>query len=76
MSGPRFLVGDRIEVHTKFDDSWCAGFEIAAVLVDGYRVRRTHDRMVLPEATSPADVRSERGAAPWSEASSGARRGR
>ncbi|MGH9086017.1 MAG: hypothetical protein ACRDYW_11225, partial [Acidimicrobiales bacterium] len=65
MSPPRLVVGDLIEVHTQYDDSWCAGFEIAAVLADGYRVRRTHDQVVLPEATSADDVRSARDAAPW-----------
>ena len=65
MSGPRFAVGDPIEVHTRYDDSWCAGFEIAAVLPDGYRVRRTHDQVVLPEATGDEDVRSARDALPW-----------
>ena len=65
VSPPRLAVGQRIEVHTKYDDSWCGGFEIAAVLPDGYRVRRTHDQMVLPEATGDDDIRSVRGARPW-----------
>lgn len=65
MSRVRHVVGDVIEVHTQYDDSWCAGFEIAAVLADGYRVRRTHDQVLLPESTGDDDVRSARDASPW-----------
>lgn len=61
----RLDVGDAIEVHTRFDDSWCAGFEIAHVLPAGYRVRRTHDRVLLPDATSEDDVRPRRPTSPW-----------
>jgi hypothetical protein len=65
MSRRRLVVGESIEVHTQYDDSWCAGFEIAAVLAEGYRVRRTHDRVMLPESTGDDDVRSARDASPW-----------
>ena len=50
-------VGDRVEVHTRFDGSWCDGFEIAEVAADGYRVRRVCDGALLPGFTSDADVR-------------------
>jgi hypothetical protein len=58
-------VGAPIEVHTKFNDSWSAGFEIDAVLPNGYRVRRTHDQSLLPGATSDDDVRPARHRSPW-----------
>jgi hypothetical protein len=61
----RLVVGDRIEVHTRFNDTWSSGFEIAEVLPSGYRVRRTHDRTMLPELTGDDDVRAVRTASPW-----------
>jgi hypothetical protein len=51
------VVGDEVEVHTTYDDSWGAGFEIAAVTAQGYRVRRTSDRTLLPNITTESDVR-------------------
>lgn len=57
--GGRHAVGDAVELHTKFDGSWCAGFKIAEVLGEGeYRVRRSHDGELLPGATSEGDVRT------------------
>jgi hypothetical protein len=50
-------VGDPIEVHTRFNDSWVPGFEVAEVMNDGYRVRRLSDGAVLPGFTSEADLR-------------------
>ena len=50
-------VGDRVEVHTRFDGSWCGGFEIADLARDGYRVRRISDGALLPGYTSAADLR-------------------
>jgi hypothetical protein len=47
-----------VELHTKFDGSWCAGFEIAEVRGRDYRVRRRHDRELLPEPTSAEDLRA------------------
>ena len=50
-------IGDQVEVHTKFNDSWVAGFEIAEIVAAGYRVRRLSDGSLLPRYTSEADVR-------------------
>ena len=50
-------VGDRVEVHTDFNDAWVAGFEIAAIVAEGYRVRRESDHSLLPGYTSEADLR-------------------
>jgi hypothetical protein len=57
-------------VHTRFDDSWSEGFEIAEVTGDGFRVRRLSDGTVLPGVTSASDVRPSphpAGSAPLSE---------
>ena len=51
-------MGDAVELHTKFDGSWCAGFEIAEVRGEDYRVRRSHDRELLPEPTGEDDLRA------------------
>jgi len=53
-------VGDPVEVHTQFNDSWADGFEIAERVPEGYRVRRLTDRSLLPGYTSEADLRPRR----------------
>ena len=50
-------VGERVEVHTRFDGSWCDGFEIAEVDGSSYRVRRICDGALLPGYTSEGDLR-------------------
>jgi hypothetical protein len=50
-------VGEQVEVHTKFNDSWVGGFEVAEVVEGGYRVRRTSDGSLLPNLTSEEDLR-------------------
>ena len=50
-------VGDPVDVHTQFSDSWVSGFEIAEVIPEGYRVRRKSDASLLPGYTSESDVR-------------------
>jgi hypothetical protein len=50
-------VGEAVEVHTKYNDSWVGGFEIAEVVEGGYRVRRTSDGSFLPNLTGDEDVR-------------------
>lgn len=49
--------GDLVELFTRFNDSWVAGFEIASLDVNGYQVRRTSDGELLPVITSPTDLR-------------------
>jgi hypothetical protein len=53
----------RVEVRSRFDGSWCRGFEIAGVLDDGerYRVRRVSDGVLLPVSIGAADIAEERG---------------
>ena len=53
-------MGDAVELHTKFDDSWSAGFEIAEVRGGEYRVRRSRDGELLPDLTSEDDLRAAR----------------
>ena len=50
-------IGDEVELHNQFDDTWSRGFEITAVIDGGYRVRRIHDGQLLPDPTGHADVR-------------------
>ncbi|MEY2430919.1 MAG: hypothetical protein QOC92_644 [Acidimicrobiaceae bacterium] len=50
-------VGECVELHTRFNDSWVPGFEIAEVVADRYRVRRTSDGTVLPDLTGESDLR-------------------
>ena len=50
-------VGEQVEVHTRFNDSWVPGFEIAEVADSGYRVRRRSDGTLLPNVTSASDLR-------------------
>jgi hypothetical protein len=55
--GSLLQVGEQVEVHTKFNDNWVPGFEIAEVVVGGYRVRRTSDGSLLPNLTGEDDLR-------------------
>ena len=50
-------VGERVEVHTKYNDAWVPGFEIAEVVEGGYRVRRVSDGTLLPNLTAETDLR-------------------
>ncbi len=57
--------GTRIEVRNRFDHRWARGFEVAEVLDDGYRVRRTSDASVLPSRFSSDEVRREHRRGTW-----------
>jgi hypothetical protein len=52
-----FAVGARIEVRDRFRSNWNRGFEIAEHTRDGYRIRRTSDRYVLPGEFVAHEVR-------------------
>jgi hypothetical protein len=52
-------IGDRVEVHTRFNNTWVTGFEVAAVVGPGYRLCRTSDGTVLPSVTGESDLRPE-----------------
>ncbi len=51
--------GMRVEVRSRFDDSWARGFEVAEVLPDSYRLRRLSVLSVLPVEFSFDDVRKD-----------------
>jgi hypothetical protein len=58
--------GLRVEIRSPFDRRWCAGFEIAEIVVgregvEGFRVRRLADGAVLPAVFPATDLMTERG---------------
>ena len=52
--------GTKVEVRSRFDQSWGRGFEIVEVVEGGYRIARLSDGEVLPVAFAEEDVRRER----------------
>jgi hypothetical protein len=56
----RLEIGDGVDVHVKFNDSWSTGFEVADVVSGGYRVRRVSDHSLLPGVTGEDDLRHSR----------------
>ena len=56
-------IGDLVELHVSYNDTWSRGFAVAEVVPGGYRVRRLEDRSLLPGVTSPEDLRTP--PAPW-----------
>jgi hypothetical protein len=49
--------GDAVEVHSSFEDTWAAGFEVVEVVDGGFTLRRLSDGRLLPSPTGPDDVR-------------------
>lgn len=58
-------VGSRVEVRNGFDGSWSAGFDVAALTDDGYRIRRRSDGSILPVEFAADDVRREPRRSMW-----------
>ncbi len=54
-------VGEKVEVHSRFTDSWAQGFVIEDVVGEGYRLRRLSDGSVLPGITGEGDLRPVEG---------------
>jgi hypothetical protein len=54
------LTGTEVEVLTRYEHRWSAGFEIAAIDDDGFLVRRHSDGAVLPAAFSANELRPRR----------------
>ena len=52
--------GTRVEVRSRFDQSWARGFEVAEHTERGYRIKRLSDGVVLPTEFSDDDVRQEK----------------
>ena len=52
--------GTKVEVRSRFDQSWARGFEEADHTEYGYRIKRLSDGIVLPTEFSDDDVRQEK----------------
>lgn len=52
--------GTRVEVRSRFDDQWSAGFEVIDTTDQGVRLRRLSDGAELPILFDVDDVRRER----------------
>lgn len=51
-------VGTRVDVYTRYEPGrWTSGFNIAAVLPDGYLIRRVSDGAVFSETVRRDEVR-------------------
>lgn len=57
---PTSGVGMKVAVRNRYLGTWSAGFEVVALHLDGYSIRRTSDGAVLPEVIPFSDVRE-----PW-----------
>jgi len=62
MLGPGSEVSPRrwdveVEVRSRSDGRWTAGFQVAERTAQGYRLRRLSDDTVLPVEFSPDEVR-------------------
>jgi hypothetical protein len=53
-------MGTKICVRNRFLGDWSKGFEVAEVLRDGYRIRRTSDGLAFPDVFPFQEVRMER----------------
>ena len=60
---PERDVGMKVAVRNRYLGTWSAGFEVVALHLDGYSIRRTSDGAVLPQVIPFSDVRE-----PWSPA--------
>jgi hypothetical protein len=54
----------KVAVRNRYLGTWSVGFEVVALHLDGYAIRRTSDGAVLPEVIPFSDVRE-----PWGPAS-------
>jgi hypothetical protein len=54
-------VGMKVAVRNRYLGTWSAGFEVVALHLEGYSIRRTSDGAVLPEVIPFSEVRE-----PWS----------
>lgn len=57
--------GMKVEVRSRFDGRWVAGFEVAEVLEGTYRLARLSDGALLPVEIDCDDVRRERKRQTW-----------
>lgn len=63
------LVGDRVEVRSRFDQRWSRGFQIADILeVNGrlqFQIQRRSDNSLLPTLFTSEEVREEKKRETW-----------
>lgn len=63
------LVGDRVEVRSRFDQRWSRGFLIADILeVNGrlqFQIQRRSDNSLLPTLFTSEEVREEKKRETW-----------
>ncbi|MGA2520897.1 MAG: hypothetical protein ABSG81_08800 [Acidimicrobiales bacterium] len=50
-------IGTRVEVRNVHLQTWCRGFQVAALVGDGYLVRRIYDGFILPRCFSAEVIR-------------------
>jgi len=50
-------IGTRVEVRNVHLQTWCRGFQVVAVLGDGYLLRRLYDGFILPRCFSAEVIR-------------------
>ena len=55
----------RVEVQSRFDHKWSAGFEVVAADERGYRIRRLSDGAELPSPFARDEIRRERKRGQW-----------
>jgi hypothetical protein len=51
-------IGTRVEIHNVHLQTWIRGFQVAAIIGDGYLVRRLSDHCILPRTFGPDDIRT------------------
>jgi hypothetical protein len=57
--------GTRVEVRNRFDGRWARGFVVDAIVGDGYRIRRSSDRTLVPSTFTADEVRQEHKRGQW-----------
>ena len=55
----------KVEVRSRFDQRWSAGFAVVGVDEMGYRIRRLSDGTELPTRFSRDEIRRERRRGQW-----------
>lgn len=61
---PTLEVGTRVYVRDRYLGQWNGGFEVAALVESGYRLRRLSDGHAFPDVFRSEDVRLDRRQSP------------
>jgi hypothetical protein len=51
-------IGTRVEIRNVHLQTWIRGFQVAAIIGDGYLVRRLADHCILPRTFGSDDIRT------------------